>query len=40
MNGQWQSFTGMEPGTQHARAVYTATGLERDDGMRELVVAP
>ena len=28
--GQWQSFTGMEHGPPHARAVYLATGLVRE----------
>ena len=28
--GQWPSFTGMEHGVPHARAVYMATGLVRE----------
>ena len=28
--GQWPSFTGMEHGVPHARAVYMATGLIRE----------
>ena len=28
--GQWPSFTGMEHGAPHTRAVYMATGLVRE----------